>query len=251
MPNFDFPSKLTTILFACAVFAQPAPAQPPKVSTFSIIARDPTTGEVGVAVQSRVPAVGSIVPWAQAGVGAVATQAAANVRFGHHALVLLREGIPADRALRILLKGDAEREHRQLAMIDTTGQSAAFTGADCLDFAGHRTGENFAVQGNLLAGPEVLEAMAVTFESTGGELSDRLLAALSAGKRAGGDRRGQQSAALLVVREGWGYGGLNDRYRDLRVDDHPEPIEELARILRLHREVFPGPLPEKPEAREP
>ncbi|RFC46549.1 MAG: putative conserved protein, Ntn-hydrolase superfamily [Verrucomicrobia bacterium] len=243
MPNTPIPRKIITKLFFCLFFVHSVAAAAPKVTTFSIIARDPATGEIGIAVQSRVPAVGSIVPWAQASAGAIATQAAANVSFGHLGLVLLRERIPPDRSLEILLKDDPDREQRQLALIDAAGHCAAFTGSECVPFAGHLTGPNFAVQGNLLAGPEVLEAMAQAFESSEGDLSDRLIAALRAGQAEGGDRRGKQSAALMVVREGWGYGGLNDRYRDLRVDDHPDPIEELSRILQVHRTLFPSPVP--------
>ncbi len=243
MPITPPAQLLVTFFGLCLGFAQPCFAEPPKLSTFSIIAHDPATGELGLAVQSRVPAVGAIVPAAQAGVGVIATQSLANVELAPLGLVLLRERIPPERCLEILLKNDPMREKRQLALINAAGASAAFTGSECLDHAGHRTGKDFAVQGNLLAGPEVLDAMAKAFESAEGELADRLIAALRAGQTAGGDRRGQQSAALLVVRDGWGYGGLNDRYRDLRVDDHPEPIEELARILEVHRKVFPRPDP--------
>jgi uncharacterized Ntn-hydrolase superfamily protein len=213
----------------------------PEVNTFSILALDPASGELGVAVQSKVSAVGAVVPWAQAGIGAIATQAAANVQFGPLGLVLLREHLTPTRCLEVLLREDDLRENRQIAVIAATGETAAFTGAECLAHAGHRSRQNYSVQGNLLTGPEVIEAMAQAFESSKGELSDRLIAALRAGQAAGGDRRGMQSAALLVVREGWGYNGQSDRYLDLRVDDHAEPIEELARVLEKHRAMFPRP----------
>lgn len=211
------------------------------VHTFSIVARDPATGEIGVAVQSKVVAVGAIVPWAQAGVGAVATQSQANVLAGPQGLALLREGLNAADCLDRLLDGDPFREERQIAVLPADGKPAVFTGGGCRLAAGHRIGTHHAVQGNLLAGEEVLDAMGQAFLGTDGELADRLIAALRAGQAAGGDRRGQQSAALLVVREGWGYGAAGDRYRDLRVDDAEAPVEELARIHELHRALFPRP----------
>jgi len=211
------------------------------VHTFSIVARDPATGEIGVAVQSKVVAVGAIVPWAQAGVGAVATQAQANILAGPAGLAGLREGLSATECLERLLDGDVLREVRQIAVLPAEGDPAAFTGSECRPAAGHRIGAHYAVQGNLLAGEEVLDAMEGAFLEAEGELADRLIAALRAGQTAGGDRRGQQSAALLVVRQGWGYGGAGDRYRDLRVDDAAEPVEELARIHDLHRALFPRP----------
>jgi uncharacterized Ntn-hydrolase superfamily protein len=214
---------------------------PPPVSTFSIVARDPATGEIGVAVQSKVVAVGAIVPWAEAGVGAVATQSVANVLAGPAGLDGLRAGLTPEDCLERLLGEDPLREHRQIAVLGAEGRPAVFTGEACHPTAGHRIGDDFAVQGNLLAGEEVLHEMERAFRETAGELADRMIAALRAGQAAGGDRRGRQSAALLVVRQGWGYGGQGDRYRDLRVDDAAEPVEELARIHELHRALFPRP----------
>lgn len=228
-------------LLAAGCAAVPAPEAPPPVATFSIVARDPATGEIGVAVQSKFIAVGAVVPFARAGVGAVATQSFANTTFGPRGLDLLAEGIPAAEVLERLLAGDPERERRQVGVLGAKGEAATFTGKGCLPFAGGVTGKDFTCQGNILAGEAVVKGMARAFEEGKGDLADRMLAALEAGQKAGGDRRGMQSAALLVVREGWGYGGFNDRYRDLRVDDHPEPIAELRRILGLHRAVFPPP----------
>ena len=194
-----------------------------------------------MAVQSRIVAVGGIVPFARAGVGAVATQALANMRYGPLGLSGLAEGMAPDECLRLLTAADPGRERRQAAMIDAAGRAATYTGNDCLDWAGGLVGENFAVQGNILAGRDVVFAMAESFAGSAGPLAERLLAALKAGQAAGGDRRGMQSAALLVVREGWGYGGLNDRYRDLRVDEHEDPITELERVYREHCRLFPRP----------
>lgn len=219
----------------------PAAEKTPVVATFSIVAFDPTTGELGIAVQSRLPAVGAIVPFAKAGVGAVATQSFANTQFGPDGLRLLSEGKSPDEALQILTDGDLDRDARQLGIVDAQGRAASFTGDECLPWAGSKTGRNYAVQGNILAGPEVVDAMGRAFEETDGVLALRLLAALDAGQAAGGDRRGMQSAALLIVREGWGYDGRSDRFRDLRVDDHASPIKELRRIYEVHRKVFPRP----------
>jgi uncharacterized Ntn-hydrolase superfamily protein len=208
-----------------------APCDPP-VATFSIAARDPANGDLGVAVASRFLAVGSVVPWAEPGIGAVATQAWANTTFGPKGLALLRTGLPAEEVVSALVRTDEAKERRQLGIVDATGRASAWTGSDCLEWAGHRTGRNWTAQGNILAGPEVVEAMGHAFEETEGELAERLLAALAAGEAAGGDRRGRQSAALLVVRDGAGFGG-SDRYVDLRVDDHAEPVAELRRLLGL------------------
>lgn len=215
----------------------------PTVATFSIVAHDPTNGDLGVAVQSKFLAVGSVVPWARAGVGAVATQAAANIRFGPDGLALLADGLGAAATLERLLAADPEREQRQVALVDADGTAVAHTGAECMAWAGHHVGPGFAVQGNILAGERVISAMAEAFERTSGELAERLVAALSAGQAAGGDRRGRQSAALYVARAGGSYGGNHDRYIDLRVDDHPEPIGELSRLLRLHRFYLTRPDP--------
>ena len=201
--------------------------------TFSIVALDAATGDLGVAVASKFPCVGAVVPWARAGVGAVATQSWANTDFGPDGLRLMSGGLPADAALDAVLEPDADREERQVGFVDANGGAASFTGANCMDWAGGRTGDGFAVQGNILAGADVVAALAETYARTQGDLCDRLLAALLAGDAAGGDRRGKQSAALLVVREAGGYEGRNDRYIDLRVDDHPDAPTELARLFTV------------------
>jgi uncharacterized Ntn-hydrolase superfamily protein len=208
------------------------------VATFSIAAFDPETDSLGVAVQSKFLAVGSVVPWARAGVGAVATQAMANYNYGPHGLALMSEGNSAEQTVEALTSADEDREHRQVGVVDARGRVSTFTGSECFDWAGGVTGEHYAAQGNILVGKETVEAMASTYEETGGDLATRLLGALDAGQGAGGDSRGKQSAALLVVREGGGYGGDNDRVVDLRVDDHPEPIGELIRIRDLHTLYF-------------
>lgn len=214
----------------------------PQINTFSIVAFDPATGDLGVAVQSKYFGVGSVVPWARAGVGAVATQAWARVGYGSDGLRLMESGRSAREALDALTADDSQRARRQVAMVDAKGGVAAFTGAECLAWAGHREGEQFSVQGNLLTGEGVVTAMADAFTKAraipGTELADWLFAALAAGQAAGGDRRGQQSAALLVVRAKGGPGGDNDRYMDLRVEDHAEPIQELGRLLGMHREFY-------------
>src|SRR5579872_7122013 len=203
--------------------------------TFSIVARDPQTGELGIAVQSKFLAVGAVVPWAKAGVGAIATQSWANTSYGSHGLTLLAEGLSASETLTRLIGDDDGRASRQVGIVAMTGEPVTYTGDECYPWAGGLVGEHYASQGNILVGQETVQAMAHTFEQTPGYLCDRLVAALAAGQAAGGDSRGKQSAALLVVREGGGYGGFNDRFIDLRVDDHPEPIDELRRILALHK----------------
>lgn len=216
----------------------------PRVATFSIVAFDPRTGELGVAVQSRFLAVGAVVPWAKAGVGAIATQSFANTSYGPDGLKLLASGTAPEEAVKQLTEADPQRAVRQLGIVNATGKAATFTGGECNAWAGGRTGANFAAQGNILAGEAVVTAMAESFEKSADsekELGQRLIDALKAGQAAGGDKRGMQSAALLVVREGWGYAGLSDRYRDLRVDDHAEPIAELQRIYELHKRIFPTP----------
>ena len=214
------------------------------VATFSIVAFEPDTKALGVAVQSKFLAVGAIVPWARAGVGAVATQAMANFNYGPRGLDLMSRGKTADETVEALISSDDEREHRQLGVVDARGRAATFTGSECFEWAGGVAGEHYAAQGNILVGRETVEAMAETFEATPGDLAGRLLAALDAGQAAGGDSRGKQSAALLVVKEGGGYGGNNDRLLDLRVDDHPEPIRELIRIRALHTLYFGETRPE-------
>src|ERR687885_713264 len=204
--------------------------------TFSIVALDPENGDVGVAVQSRYFAVGAVVPWARAGVGAVATQAAGRAAYGPEILDLLARGLEPAKAIRRALADDERRETRQLGVVDAQGRAAAFTGSECNEWAGHVTGPGYAAQGNILAGERVVTEMARAFEETGGALAERLVAALEAAQAAGGDRRGQQSAALVVERPGGipeSREGI-DRIVDLRVDDHEEPIRELRRLLGLH-----------------
>ena len=214
------------------------------VATFSIVAFDPETDSLGVAVQSKFLAVGSVVPWASAGIGAVATQAMANYNYGPNGLELMARGKTADETIEELISVDEDREHRQIGVVDARGRAATFTGSECFEWAGGVTGDNYAAQGNILVGGGTVEAMARAYEETGGDLAARLLSALDAGQAAGGDSRGKQSAALLVVREGGGYGGDNDRVVDLRVDDHPEPIRELIRIRDLHTLYFGETRPE-------
>lgn len=211
------------------------------VSTFSIVAYDPETQEWGIAVQSKFLAVGAVVPWAKTGVGAVATQSFANTSYGPRGLELMAQGLSAQETLERLLADDPQREHRQVGIVDAAGRSATFTGQDCYPWAGGITGKNFTAQGNILVSEETVKAMAATFEAAEGSLARRLVAALDAGQEAGGDSRGRQSAALLVVKEKGGYGGFNDRHIDLRVDDHPEPIKELARVLGLQELYFNRP----------
>ncbi len=209
------------------------------LATFSIVACDVKAREWGVAVQSKFLAVGSVVPWAEANVGAIATQAYANTSYGPRGLAMLRLGFSAEETLKKLLETDEGREHRQVGIVDAQGRAAAFTGKECYPWAGHIVGENFAAQGNILVSQKTVEAMAEAFERARGPLWRKLVEALRAGQRAGGDRRGQQSAAILVVKEKGGYGEFTDRMIDLRVDDHPQPIEELARLLDL-RELYFG-----------
>ena len=215
-----------------------------RASTFSIVAFDDEGNELGVAVQSKFLAVGSAVPWVIGGVGAIATQAWANTTYGPLGLELLEAGHEPKTVVEMLTAGDAERDQRQVGIVDSLGRSATFTGPKCMEWAGGIAQSNFAAQGNILAGPAVVERMAEAFTQTSGCLADRLIASLRAGQAAGGDRRGKQSAALYIGKPAGGYGGFNDRYIDLRVDDHPEPIEELARILELHKLYFFKPTPE-------
>ncbi len=212
--------------------------------TFSIAAYDPLTGDCGVAVASKFLAVGAMVPWAKAGAGAVATQALGNVTYGPDGLALLAQGKSARETLDALLAADPLRERRQVGIVDLLGGSAAHTGSGCSAYAAHRTGEGFAVQGNILAGAQVLDAMVEVFKLSRGELADRLLAALAAGDEAGGDKRGKQGAALFVARPNGGYGGNNDRYLDLRVDDDSQPVHQLKDLVELHHLYFSGTKPE-------
>ena len=208
------------------------------LSTFSIVAYDPAAGQWGVAVQSKFLAAGAVVPFAQAGVGAVASQANANGSFGPRGLALLAQGLAAEEVVRQLLADDPLRDTRQLGVVDSQGRAAAHTGQRCMDWAGHHVGSGYCCQGNILAGAAVVAEMARAFESTGGMLGGRLVAALEAGQAAGGDRRGQQAAGLLVVQVRGGLGGYNDRLIDLRVDEHATPIAELKRILVLQQLYF-------------
>jgi uncharacterized Ntn-hydrolase superfamily protein len=214
-----------------------------RVATFSIVGYDAQAQEWGVAVQSKFLAVGAVVPWAQAGAGAVATQSYANTSFGPEGLALMAEGLSAQETLDRLVAGDERGARRQVGLVDAQGRAATFSGAECHDWAGGLTGTDYAAQGNILVSSATVEAMARTFEAAEGELADRLVAALAAGQAAGGDRRGRQSAAVLVVRSEGGYGGYNDRYLDLRVDDDPKPIERLKGLVDLHHLFFKPPEP--------
>jgi uncharacterized Ntn-hydrolase superfamily protein len=211
----------------------------PAVATYSIAACDLDAGHWGVATQSKFLAVGSVVPWAEPHVGAIATQAYANPRYGPEGLRLLREGFSARETVDRLTAGDDGRDHRQLGVVDAKGESVTFTGSACMDWAGGVAGPGFAAQGNILVSEATVTALAETLAATPGRpLAERLLECLAAAQAAGGDRRGQQSAALLVVERDGGYAGLSDTLVDLRVDDHPDPVGELARLHRLHRALF-------------
>src|SRR5436305_9100030 len=214
-------------------------AERPPVATYSIAACDLEAGQWGVATQSKFLAVGSVVPWAEPYVGAIATQAYANPRYGPDGLALLREGLPAQDVVDRLTAADDGRDHRQLGVVDGRGGSATFTGGECLDWAGGTTGPCYAAQGNILVSSETVEAIAASFErSADMPLAERLLAALDAAQAAGGDRRGQQSSALLVVEKDGGYAKLSDTIVDLRVEDHARPLEELRRLYGLHQAIF-------------
>jgi uncharacterized Ntn-hydrolase superfamily protein len=214
-------------------------AEQPIIATYSIVACDLEAGHWGVATQSKFLAVGSVVPWAEPHVGAVATQAYANPRYGPEGLVLLREGLAATEVVERLTAADEGRDHRQLGVVDAKGGSATYTGSECMDWAGGLAGPCFAAQGNILVGEETVEALATTFAATEGRpLAARLIACLAAAQAAGGDRRGQQSAALLVVERDGGYASLSDVLVDLRVDDHEQPIGELERLYVMHDLLF-------------
>jgi uncharacterized Ntn-hydrolase superfamily protein len=214
-------------------------AREPIVATYSIAACDLEARQWGVAVQSKFLSVGSVVPWAEPEVGAIATQAYANPRFGPNGLALLREGLNAAEVVERLIAEDEGRAERQLGVVDREGRSASWTGPECLDWAGHLNGPCYAAQGNILVGAETVAALAETFQANAGlPLAQRLLECLAAAQAAGGDRRGQQSASLLVVERDGGYASLSDIVVDLRVEDHERPIEELRRIYGLHRRLF-------------
>ncbi|MBL8133316.1 MAG: DUF1028 domain-containing protein [Anaerolineae bacterium] len=213
-------------------------------STFSIVACDPDQRAWGVAVASKFLGVGCRVPWAKAEVGAIATQSWAKISFGPDGLAMMESGRSAAETLAALLAADPGRERRQVGVVDRHGSAAAHTGTECADWAGHRVGEGFACQGNILAGARVIDAMVDAYQGTRGELAVRLMAALTAGDDAGGDKRGKQAAALVVVKMNAGYGGDNDRYVDVRVDDDLEPVARLADLLSAHFVFFGHPLPE-------
>ena len=206
--------------------------------TYSIVACDLEAGHWGVATQSKFLAVGSVVPWAEPHVGAIATQSYANPSYGPEGLRLLRDGLSAKDTLARLTEADDGRDQRQAGTVDGQGRSATFTGPGCHDWAGGRTGTGYAAQGNILVSGATVDALAQTFEASAGPLAERLLACLDAAQTAGGDRRGQQSAALLVVEKDGGYAGLSDTLVDLRVDDHPRPLEELRRLYGIHQALF-------------
>ena len=208
------------------------------IATYSIAACDLDAGQWGVATQSKFLAVGSVVPWAEPHVGAIATQAYANPRYGTEGLSFLREGLSAEEVVGRLTAADEGRDQRQLGVVDREGRSSSFTGAECLEWAGGRTGPCYAAQGNILVSAATVDAIAETFESSKGTLAERLLDCLDAAQAAGGDRRGQQSAALLVVEQDGGYAKLSDTIVELRVEDHELPLEELRRLYRLHEALF-------------
>jgi uncharacterized Ntn-hydrolase superfamily protein len=211
----------------------------PVVATYSIVACDLEAQQWGVSVQSKFLSVGSVVPWAEPHVGAIATQAYANPRYGPNGLALLREGLSAQEVVDKLTGEDEGRDHRQLGVVDGEGNAATYTGRECMDWAGGRTGTNYAAQGNILVSGATVDALAETFEATAGKpLAVRLIDCLAAAQEAGGDSRGQQSSALLVVQRDGGYAGMSDVVVELRVEDHEQPIEELRRINTLHDEIF-------------
>jgi uncharacterized Ntn-hydrolase superfamily protein len=212
------------------------------VTTFSIVAADLATGDLGIAVASKFLACGAVVPWASAGAGAVATQSFANTAYGPDGIRMMRDGLSASDALAKLLADDSDRDLRQVGLVDVRGGAAAYTGPGCHAWAGHHVGDGFACQGNILVGQDTVDAMAAAFRASSGELSSRLVTALAAGEKAGGDKRGKQASAVYVVRPKGGYGGMNDVLVDLRVDDHREPVMELRRVLAL-RDLYFGTSP--------
>ena len=202
--------------------------------TFSIVAYDPKNNEWGVAVQSKFVAVGSIVPYAKAKVGAIATQAYANTSYGPNGLALLEKGLTAEETIQRLIKDDEKKEERQVGIVDSFGNAASFTGSECFEWAGHIVGKNFSCQGNILVSEEVVKAMAKAFETTRGDLIEKFFAVLDAGQEAGGDRRGRESAAILIVKEKGAYDGGTDNYINIRVDEHPTPIKELKKVFEIY-----------------
>jgi uncharacterized Ntn-hydrolase superfamily protein len=225
----------TLPLFVPLLLVVSGGARAPLAHTYSIVARDPATGELGVAVQSHYFSVGPIVPWAEAGVGAVATQSLVLVDYGPKGLELMREGLTAPQALEALLKIDSNPDVRQVAMIDTAGRVAAHTGPKCIPDAGQQVGEQFSAQANLMANDRVWPAMAEAYRNAQGDLAERMMQALEAAEKAGGDIRGKQSAAMVVVRGKPTGKPWLDRVIDLRVEDHPKPLEELRRLIKLRR----------------
>src|SRR5438876_5249475 len=242
------------LLLASLALQHPSPRPPDlakRAHTYSIVAYDSASGDLGVAVQSKFPNVGGIVPWAQAGVGAVATQSLGNTDYGEKGLELLARGATAPEALRIVMRGDPRPAQRQVGIVDARGNAASWTGDSCFDWAGGRAGgpmvggkgqvivgRTYAAQANIMVSDQTVKNMAETFQRTMGSLADRLMAALVAGQAGGGDRRGMESAALLVVRKNAGYLGSNERYIDIRVYDDTNPLRELARLYRLHQLYF-------------
>ena len=229
-------------------------AQNKPIATYSIVAFDPATGDLGIAVQSKFFGVGSVVPWAKAGVGAVATQSYANTSYGPNGIKLMAEGKTPEQALKILTDTDPGRDLRQVGMVDAQGRVGSFTGTRCNAWAGHKVGKYYAAQGNILTGEAVVKNMAIAFEKArnqpNSQLADWLVAAVIAAEAAGGDKRGRQSAALVVVRDQGGYAGLNDRFIDIRVEDHKTPIKELARLLELHKQFYPHSHRNKPSRKK-
>lgn len=229
---------ILSVLVLITVGLSVLPAGENRISTYSIVAFDPVTGDLGVAVQSKFLGVGPVVPWVQAGVGAIATQAWANTQYGPEGLAMLEIGKTAEETGNLLIADDEYAGHRQVGIVDAEGRAWVWTGKECNEWAGHIKGEHFTVQGNLLAGENVVREMAGVFKDTEGDLAVRLLASLDAGERAGGDRRGSQSSALVVYRKEGGYAGYNDRFIDLRVEDHHDPVGELKRLFLLWEEFL-------------
>ena len=246
--------RLCFFLLSLSFFTGLLGAQNKPIATYSIVAFDPATGDLGIAVQSKFFGVGSVVPWAKAGVGAVATQSYANTTYGPNGLKLMAEGKTPEQALKILTYGDPGREQRQVGMVDAQGRAGSFTGTRCNAWAGHKVGKYYAAQGNILTGEAVIKDMASAFEKArkqpNSQLADWLVAAVTAAEAAGGDKRGRQSAALLVVRDKGGYAGLNGRFIDIRVEDHKTPIKELARLLELHKQFYPRSHRNKPSRKK-